>query len=443
MSIRPAIRRASAPKIRPRTSRSGRCQVTPLEGGPTVITAAMPHRSSVSVGIWVSVGGRHEPASLGGISHFIEHMLFKGTRSRTAAQISEAVEGIGGYLNAFTDEEHTCFYARARGRDLPVLVDVLLDMFLDSKLAPAEIARERTVVEEEIAMYRDQPAEHVHDVLNALQFPGHPLGRPVIGSPRTVRSFRQRHLKAFLQGHYTAGATTIVATGDVDHGELVRLLEPHRRRFNPSSTSGFEPAPPVGTSPRLRQVVRDTEQSHMSLGIRTCSRHDTSRFALRLLSVILGENMSSRLFQVVRERHGLTYSIQTATSLWEDCGDLVVSAGMAPRELSRTLRLVRQEFDRIRRTAPDPAELDRARDYLVGQHELHVESTEHHMMHLGEHWLGHGALPCFDTTQSHLLAVQPSDIRRAAEQFLDFRRMSLALVGPRADAGALGRLLED
>ncbi len=443
MSVRPAIRRASAPKVRPGTSRSGRSRVTPLEGGPTVITAAMPHRSSVSVGIWVSVGGRHEPASLGGISHFIEHMLFKGTRSRTAAQISEAVEGIGGYLNAFTDEEHTCFYARARGRDLPVLVDVLLDMFLDSKLAPAEIARERTVVEEEIAMYRDQPAEHVHDVLNALQFPGHPLGRPVIGSPRTVRSFRQRHLKAFLQGHYTAGATTIVATGDVDHGELVRLLEPHRRRFNPSSTSGFEPAPPVGTSPRLRQVVRDTEQSHMSLGIRTCSRHDPSRFALRLLSVILGENMSSRLFQVVRERHGLTYSIQTATSLWEDCGDLVVSAGMAPRELSRTLRLVRQEFDRIRRTAPGRAELERARDYLVGQHELHVESTEHHMMHLGEHWLGHGALPCFDTTQSHLLAIQPSDVRRAAEQFLDARRMSLALVGPRADAGALGRLLED
>jgi len=442
MSVRPTTRRASDPKFRPRTSRSGRCQVTPLEGGPTVITAAMPHRSSVSAGIWVSVGGRHEPASLGGISHFIEHMLFKGTRSTTAAQISEAIEGIGGYLNAFTDEEHTCFYARARGRDLPVLVDVLLDMCLDSRLAPAEIARERTVVEEEIAMYRDQPAEHVHDVLNALQFPGHPLGRAVIGSPKTVRSFRQRHLKAFLKGHYTAGATTIVATGDVDHGELVRLLEPHRRRFNPGSIPENEPAPPAGTSPRLRQVVRDTEQSHMSLGIRTCSRHDTSRFALRLLSVILGENMSSRLFQVVRERHGLTYSIQTTTSLWEDCGDLVVSAGMAPRELSRTLRLVRQEFDRIRRTAPDPAELERARDYLVGQHELHVESTEHHMMHLGEHWLGHGALPCFDTTQSHLLAVQPSDIRRAAEQFLDTRRMSLALVGPRADANALGRILE-
>lgn len=441
MSVEPTARRGSGSRTVPTRSADSPCQVTQMEGGLTVITAGMPHRASVSVGIWVAVGGRHEPAPLGGISHFIEHMLFKGTRSRTAAQISEAVEGIGGYLNAFTDEEHTCFYARARGRDLPVLVDVLLDMFLESRLAPAEIARERTVVEEEIAMYRDQPAEHVHDVLNALQFPGHPLGRPVIGSPKTVRSFRQRHLKAFLQSHYIAGSTTIVATGDVDHGELVRLLAPHCRRFRVGSTPAFEPAPSAGKGPRLRRVVRDTEQSHLSLGMRTCSRHDATRFALRLLSVILGENMSSRLFQVIRERHGLTYSIQTAASFWEDCGDLVVSAGMAPRELERTLRLVRQEFNRIRLRAPSAAELDRARDYLVGQHELHVESTEHHMMHLGEHWLGHGTLPCFDTTRSRLLAVQPSDIRRTAEQYLDPRFMSLALIGPQMATEGLGKIL--
>ena len=443
MSVDPTARRGSGSRTVPRKSADSPCRVTRMEGGLTVITSGMPHRASVSVGIWVAVGGRHEPAPLGGISHFIEHMLFKGTRSRTAAQISEAVEGIGGYLNAFTDEEHTCFYARARGRDLPVLVDVLLDMFLDSRLAPAEIARERTVVEEEIAMYRDQPADHVHDVLNALQFPGHALGRPVIGSPRTVRSFRQRHLKAFLARHYTLGSTTIVATGDVDHGQLVRLLEPHRLRFHTGASPVFDPAPPARRGPRLRHNIRDTEQSHLSLGMRACSRHEEERFALRLLSVILGENMSSRLFQVIRERHGLTYSIQTAASFWEDCGDLVVSAGMAPRELARTLGLVRQEFNRIQLRAPSAAELDRARDYLVGQHELHVESTEHHMMHLGEHWLGHGPLPCFDTTRSRLLAVQPSDIRRAAERYLDPRLMSLALVGPRTDADHLRRILED
>ena len=439
--------RASTPGPASRRSRGeprdGLCKVTRMDGGLTVISAGMPHRSSVSVGVWIAVGGRHEPAHLGGISHFIEHMLFKGTRSRTAAQISEAVEGIGGYLNAFTDEEHTCFYARARGRDLPVLVEVLLDMFLESRLAPAEIARERTVVEEEIAMYRDQPAEHVHDVLNALQFPGHALGRPVIGCRKTVRSFRQRHLRAFLDHHYTAGSTTIVATGDVDHGQLVRLLRSHRGRFRTGTAPSFAPAPAARKGPRLRHVVRDSEQSHLSLGIRACSRHDDHRFALRLLSVILGENMSSRLFQVVRERHGLTYSIQTATSLWADCGDLVVSAGMAPRELERTLRLVRQEFERIRRHAPSPAEVERARDYLVGQHELHVESTEHRMMHLGEHWLGHGTLPCFETTRSRLLSIQPSDIRRTAQQYLVPQLMSLALVGPRADTRNLMHLLED
>ena len=158
--------------------------------------------ASVSVGVWVGVGGRHEPAELGGISHFIEHLLFKGTQRRTAAEISQAVEGIGGYLNAFTDEEHTCFYARAQASRLGDLVDVLLDMFLESKLAPNEIRRERDVILEEMAMYRDQPAELMHDLLNAAQFPGHPLGRAVIGTEKTLAGLRRRHFVDYLASHY-------------------------------------------------------------------------------------------------------------------------------------------------------------------------------------------------------------------------------------------------
>ena len=188
-------------------------KVTRLENGLTVATASMPHMASVAVGIWVGVGGRHEPAHWNGISHFIEHMLFKGTRRRNAAQISQAVEGIGGYLNAFTDEEHTCFYARAQHARLPDLLDVLLDMYLDSQFQPDEIAKEREVIKDEIAMYQDQPAEHVHDLLNALQFPRHPLGRPVIGTARTLNRMQRRDFLSYIQTKYVTGATVITAAG--------------------------------------------------------------------------------------------------------------------------------------------------------------------------------------------------------------------------------------
>lgn len=414
---------------------------TRLDSGLTVLSAAMPHMASVSVGIWVGAGGRHEPEALGGISHFIEHLLFKGTQRRTAAQISEAVEGIGGYLNAFTDEEHTCFYARAQASRLEDLLDVLCDMFLESRLAPAEIRRERAVILEEMAMYRDQPAELMHDLLNAAQFPGHPLGRPVIGTEETLRALRRGHFVDYLASHYVTGATVIAAAGRVDHRALVKLVRSHEGNFRRGRRPECAAPPERSGKPGCQTVRKPVEQANLGLGFRTCSRHDPRQFALRLLNVVLGGNMSSRLFQVVREEHGLTYNIHSALSFWSDCGDVVISAGLDAAELEKTLRLVARELRRLAERAPGAAEFGRARDYLFGQLDLQLENTENQMMTLGEHWLAFGRLPNPAEIKARLGAVQRGELRAVARDFLRPERMALALVTPERPRKDLDRLL--
>jgi predicted Zn-dependent peptidase len=401
----------------------------------------MPHLASVAVGLWVNTGGRHESARENGAAHFIEHMLFKGTRRRSAARISQDVEGIGGYLNAFTDEEHTCFYSRAVASRLPELLDVLFDMFLDSRFAPTEIAKERDVILEEQAMYRDQPAELVHDLLNQAQFPGHPLGRPVIGSARSVRGLQRKDLLGFLERRYVTGSTVIAAAGNLSHEALVKQVQPWLRRFRHGAHPIAEPAPAIPDKPRCLLHSKKTEQTHIALGFRTASRQDERRFALRLLNVLLGENMSSRLFQTIREEHGLAYNIQSTGTAWSDCGDLVISAGLDDAQLEKTLKLVFKEVQRLVERAPGKAELSRARDYALGQSDLSLEGSEPMMMWLGEQVLGFGRVVPPEETRARIAAVQPADISRVARDFLKPSGLSLALVSPRTSDRGLPELL--
>lgn len=412
-----------------------------LPGGLRVVTASMPHLASVSVGIWVGTGGRHETARENGAAHFIEHMLFKGTRRRSAAKISQDVEGIGGYLNAFTDEEHTCFYSRAVATRLPELLDVLFDMFLESRFAPGEIAKERDVILEEQAMYRDQPAELVHDLLNQVQFPEHPLGRPVIGSGRSVRGIRRNDLLGFLDREYLSGSTVIAAAGHLTHAALLAEVERATRRFRQGRPNPVEPAPATPDKPRWLLHSKKTEQTHIALGFRTASRQDERRFALRLLNVLLGENMSSRLFQTIREEHGLAYNIQSTGTAWADCGDLVISAGLEDAQLEKTLKLILKEVRRMTDRPPGKSELARARDYALGQADLSLEGSEQMMMWLGEQVLGFGRVIPPEETRAKIAAVQPTDIRRVARDFLTPARLSLALVSPRTSDSGLGPIL--
>ena len=406
----------------------GMYHVTKLPNGLRVATAEMPHMASVSVGVWVGVGSRYEPLQLNGACHFIEHMLFKGTRRRNAREISQAVEGIGGYLNAFTSEEATCFHARAGHGRFPELLDVLVDMFLHSEFAPAEITKEREVIKEELAMYLDEPQHQVQELLNATLWPNQPLGRPITGTNQSLDALRRPHLVRYLASHYVAGATLIVAAGNVRHRQTVRALKPYTRHFVAGAPLGFAPAQMDQAGPRVKLFTKQTEQTQIALGIRTCSRHDSRRYALRLLNTILGENMSSRLFQVVREDRGLAYSIYSTPSFFADTGDLVISAGLDTDKLSQTLRLIIHELRRLKERPVSPAELRRARDYVLGQIELGQESTDNQMNWVGEQLLGYGRVYSPAGVKRRLGAVTAGEIRAAARDFFRPDRLNLALV---------------
>lgn len=416
-------------------------RVTHLDNGLTVASAEMPHMTSVSVGLWVGVGSRYEPAALNGVCHFIEHLLFKGTCKRSARRISQAIEGIGGYLNAFTSEEATCFYARAGREHLEELLDVLMDMLLNSKFAPPDIAKEREVIKEEMAMYLDEPQHRVQELLNATLWPGQPLGWPITGTNRTLDAMARHHLLAYLRANYVTGSTLVVAAGNLNHRRLLRAAAPYTARLAAGGRPACAPARAAQEAPRLRLFSKPTEQTQIALGIRTCSRHDPRRYPLRLLNAILGENTSSRLFQVVREDGGLAYNIYSTPSFFDDVGDLVISAGLDTDNLPKTLRLIRRELRRMTEKPPAAGELRRACDYVLGQIDLGQESTENQMNWLGEQLLGYGKIFTPAQIKRRLTQVTAAEIRAAARDFLRPERLNLALVSPLKSDRGLGRLL--
>jgi len=417
-------------------------RVSRHKNGLTVSTAEMPDRASVSVGVWVGVGGRYEPAELCGVSHFIEHLLFKGTSHRSAKQISQDIEGIGGYLNAFTTEENTCFYSKACHDRFGDLLEVLMDMFLNSKFDPAEIDKERNVIKEELAMYLDQPHHHVQELLNETLWPDHPLGRSLTGTEKTLDAMMRPQIVGYQQANYLSRTTLVAAAGNLQHDQVVKAVARYIRHLPEGKSPTFLPATTDQREPRVRLFTKDTEQTQLAMGIRTCSRHDERRFALRLLSTLLGENMSSRLFQVVREDHGLAYSICSSLGFFDDVGVLNISAGLETESVEKAFKLIRREIERLTQTLPNPAELRRARDYVIGQLDLSLENTESQMMWIGEQLLGYGKIFSPSEIKQRLCEVRASEIRAVAREFLRPERTSLALVSPLKNSPAVMRILE-
>ena len=412
-----------------------------LANGLTIATVALPHMSSVSVGLWVGVGGRYEPAALSGVSHFIEHMLFKGTRKRSAAEISQSVEGLGGYLNAFTSEEMTCFYSKARHDKFDELLEVLVDMFVNSKFDRGELDKERNVIKEELAMYLDQPQQHVHELLNETMWPGQPLGRSLTGTPETLDAMRRDDLVGYKNKNYVTGSTLLAVAGNIDHASVTKAFGRYAKYFPRDTGPTFTPAMVDQSAPRVRLHTKQTEQTQIALGIRTCSRHDDRRFALRILNTILGENMSSRLFQIIREDHGLAYNICSHASCFDDVGSITISAGMETDRLEKTLKLTVRELIKLSDKTVPAAELRRARDYVIGTLDLSMENTENQMMWLGEQYLGYGKVEPPRELKSKLAKVTAAEVRSAARDFFQPDRINLALVSPLKKADRLSRLL--
>lgn len=415
--------------------------LTRLTNGLSVATAEMPHMASVAVGLWIGVGGRYEPLEISGAAHFIEHLLFKGTQKRTAKEISEAVEGVGGYLNAFTTEENTCFHARAHASRFGELLDVLVDMFLNSRFSPADISKERDVIKEEIAMYRDQPAQLVHDLLHDTLWPNHPLGRPLTGTEKSLDKIRRADLLEFLRADYGAANTLLVVTGPLPHADVLRAFKKFAGRFHAGKKPGFVPVDTEQAAPAVRLHTKSTEQTQLALGIRTCSRHDDRRFALRVLNALIGESMSSRLFQILREDKGLAYSVYSSWAFMEDTGALTISAGLDHNDLEKSLRIIARELRSLAETSISQTELRRARDFVIGQMELSLESTESQMNWLGESVLAYGKIVTPAEAKDRLGGVTPAAVRNVAREFFQPARLNLALVSPLEKVGRWSEML--
>ncbi len=420
---------------------TARYHVTRLDNSLLVATAEMPSMQSVSLGIWVAVGGRHEPARICGASHFIEHLLFKGTRRRTARQISQEVEGVGGYLNAFTSEEHTCYFAKASADKLGLLLDVLMDLYLEPRFDAGELEKERGVIKEEIQMYLDRPDQHVHEILNEILWPRQPLGMPLTGTLKTMDAITRRDVLDYKARHYTGHNTIITAAGPLEHARLVEAVRPLARRIRPGRRSRFSAARVIGRRPVVRLITKETEQSHLAIGLHSFSRADDRRYALKLLNVMFGENMSSRLFQVVRERHGLAYSIQSSLNYFADAGAMVISAGLDNKRLTKALRLTMREAARAAAKTPSPDELRRAKDYAIGQMRLALESTSNQMMWAGEHLLGFGKIFEPEEVVQRVQQVTSSEVQRIARDLFRPQRLRLAVIGPTKDARGIEQTL--
>jgi predicted Zn-dependent peptidase len=320
-------------------------------------------------------------------------------------------------------------------------LDVLLDMLLDSRFASIEIAKEREVIKEEIAMYLDEPQHHVQELLNTTLWPGQPLGRPITGTTETLDAMGRRDLVDYLHNNYVSGSTLVVAAGNIKHRHALQAIKRYARHLKPGQRSVFTPVGVDQQSPRISLFSKKTEQCQIALGIRTCSRHDERRYALRLMNTILGENMSSRLFQVVREDRGLAYSIYSTPSFFEDAGDLVISAGLDTGNLVKTLGLIVRELRRLVQASPSTAELRRAREYANGQIDLGQESTDNQMNWVGEQLLGYGSILPPHRIQHRLAQVTASEIRSVARDFFRPERLNLALVSPLKSGRHLSRLL--
>jgi predicted Zn-dependent peptidase len=359
-------------------------------GRSRLVFCPMYHVESASIGLWFKTGSRYEPTRLHGAAHFIEHLLFKGTRKRTALEITEGVESLGGDLNAFTSEEMTCYFARIAVDHLPLVADVLFDMLWKSSFQVKELERERGVILDEILMYDDQPHMVALEHCNLGLWPENSLGRPIMGTGESVRQLNRKELMEFWRRHYRPSSLVVSVAGNVKLDQMVELLRPY---VEPPRNSGagrtWTPVRlPNTRTPYIIANQRPVQQCHFSLGIRGFPRKDPRRYTEKVLSVILGENMSSRLFQSVREQHGLAYSVHSSTAHYFDTGAFYIHAGTDPDQFEKCLGLVADELSDLRRKRPSARELRRAKDYIIGQMKLGMESTSSRMMWMGECMIG-------------------------------------------------------
>jgi len=402
-------------------------QKSVLDNGIRVITEKIAGAHSVTVGFWVENGSRHEPQALNGISHFIEHMLFKGTERRSALAIAKEIDSVGGVLNAFTSREYSCYYAKVLARKLPLAVDLLSDVVLNSIFDLDEIEKERRVVLQEIHMLEDTPDDLVHDLFSQTFWQGHPLGRSIIGTAETVGALSRESLLAFMQERYCGNNIIVCAAGDLEHGQIVETISEAFQRVAAGNRQ------PLCTLPeyqhRISIVDKSLEQVHICLGTRALPQNHPNRFESYLLNAILGGSMSSRLFQKIREEKGLAYSIYSYLNCHSDAGALILYAGASPEDAAQVTALMLKELTRFRCEAVSDEELRFAREQLKGQLLLSMESTDNRMTRLAKNEIYLGRNPSIKEVLSGFDRVGAEDIQKLAEFIMRDDYLTLQLMG--------------
>ncbi len=405
-------------------------RVTTLDSGVRIVTEAMPSVRSVSLGFWIGTGSRGESEAQAGLSHLIEHLLFKGTPKFSSVQIDQIFDGMGAEINAGTGKETTSVYARVIDTHLPRAFEVIADMVFRPTLT--DVDSERAVILEEIAMYEDDPQEKIFDVLGQAVFGEHPLGRAIIGHASVVAETPADQIARFHAARYTPGNVVIAAAGAVDHEALVEIANRYiaAEHLAGAATAAQPSAAPEPSAAAVRFEQKDTEQFHVCLGGPGISRHDERRFVLRVLDTIFGGTSSSRLFQEVRERNGLAYSIYSFTSAYQDSGQVGLYVGTRAENLAETVRVLDAELARLRSEPATPEELVRAKENLKGRVLLGLESTGARMSRLGSETLAGAPLLSLDDVVAQIDAVTSADLEALAAELWDPARISVAGIGP-------------
>jgi predicted Zn-dependent peptidase len=398
-----------------------------LDNGLRILTEQMTQVRSVSIGVWLTRGSRHETADRGGIAHFVEHMLFKGTGSRSAEDIAQAIDSIGGQLDAFTAKEYASYYIKVLDEHLPLAIDILADIVRNPAFAPEDIEREKKVVIEEIKMVEDTPDDLVHELFTQGFWEDHPLGRPILGTRETVESFSADLLRTYFRQAYAPENLIVSAVGHLDHAHVRELVE---QKFGDMTRVGVHPgeAPPT-VVPHVLIRNKDLEQSHICLGTSSYPQDHDDRYSSYVLNTLLGGSMSSRLFQNVREKRGLAYAVFSGLSAYRDAGSFTVYAGCANEAVGEVVDLIVEELRGVKQTEVPSAELQRAKDHLKGSLMLSLENTASRMSHLARQAIYFDRLVGLDETLDGVEKVTAADVQRVATDLFRNGSLSATVLG--------------
>ena len=411
-----------------------------LSNGIRVVSETLPKSRSVSIGVWVKVGSRHEPPEIGGISHFIEHLFFKGTQKRTAKDIAIEMDSIGGEMNAFTSQETTTYYAKVVDEHLPVAIDILSDILLGSKFDPAEMEKERKVILEEIKGVEDTPDDYIHELFTSTVWPDNSLGRPILGTKDTIKSLKHKNIITYIDNYYSPKEIVISVAGNFEHARLIELLNMSFGKLSRAGILKQEGTPAFTRAVSVKK--KQLEQVQLCIGCKGLNYTHEDRYVISALNTVLGNSMSSRLFQEIREQNALAYSIYSYVTSYRDTGLLTVYAGTDPSNALEVARLVLKEFVKIKEEGITPAEEARVKNQIKGSLVLSLESSSSHMSRIARQEIYYGKYLSMDDIIKGVEKVTAEQAQRLAQQLFSRENLSLTILGPLSRADVPDSVLE-